>query len=152
MKKLFSIVLIASTLSFNSSAIMSIFTGGSTLALTGLGTFLGGMFVGFTELATTNRMLIGGITMMGGILILDEQNQKFEFQRISKKMALENGITEEERSIFNSELPELNLLFEEISTTIVKEEYKANAELLWEENSDMLSPEVFTTLDKFITK
>lgn len=138
------------------SAVLAIAgTGGAgAVALAGLGS------VGVGFLATMNSSSCdGGGCLVGfllgatvGAILLDNETGKFEFKKLDLDNAKSLGLNAREMEIYNSEIEEVNLVFEEVSSQLSNESTIEESEALWSEYQDYLSSESFEVMKKLATK
>ncbi|EQC45540.1 hypothetical protein [Bacteriovorax sp. Seq25_V] len=152
-KKCIVILTLTLATTVNSFGAMSLFTGGSSLALTGLGVFLGGVFAGGTEVIVTGTKLpiVGSIGILAGLVLLDEQNDTFVFTELSKGQIEELSLDESTVEIYNSDISELNMIIEDVNSQMVQGMTAEDSAAIWGEYLEYVSPETREVLKKIAT-
>jgi len=156
MKKLIIALLTITILALPSNkthAIVGVATGNAPMPLAGLASpALGyaGVFVG-AELGLCHEFAclnIFGLGIIGGLVLLDEEQASVSFEAIDESSAKEMGITKREIRIYNSELDEINAVFQEVSNELDESSTIENSRQLWQDYSEYLSPETYKVMTK----
>jgi len=132
------------------SAVMAIFgspaAGGVALAA------LGSVGVGYLGTVTA-RSCDGGTCLAAfalgaaaGIILLDEEGGNVKFEAIEDFEAKALGLTQKEAGIYNSEVEEVNMLFQEVKSNLTGESSIKDAKAVWEDYKELVSEETFKAM------
>jgi len=134
------------------SAVMAI--GGApaagAVAMTGL-RFIGGGFV-LSALAAIESCgggaCLGALAYGGiiGLVLLDEGTDSFTFNELKESGAKKLKISEDEMEIYNSEIDEINLIFEEVTANLNIDSSIEESKQAWSEVKEFVSPESFKVM------
>lgn len=128
--------------------------GAGALALKGLYSIVGGLALSVPGAVNSCNggaclapLALGSLI---GLVILDEEAGQVSFCEINNETASKLGLSNDEVSIYNSELSEANLVFEEVQSQLVNDSTLADSKELWNEMSDVLSPETFKVMKSIV--
>lgn len=147
---LLSLILSTGFVSTTHAAIASIATLGGAYgvglkyALVGLGWVYAGKSF---ENSSKKLGLIGIVT---GAILLDEKSEKITFSTIEVEEAKKAGLTASEVIAYNSEIEEINMVFDEVVSIIAKQPSEKIAVDVWTEYQEALSIDAFTALKKLV--
>ncbi len=147
---LLSIILSTGFVSTSHAAVASIATlsgaygVGLKFALVGLGWIYAG------KSFENSSKKLGLIGMVTGAILLDESGQKISFQNITIPDAKKAGITLAEMLAYNSEIEEINMVFDEVVSTLEKQPSEENAFDIWADYQEALSQDAFNALKKLV--
>jgi predicted tellurium resistance membrane protein TerC len=137
-------------------AIVGLATGAAPVAVTGLVIALGGRLMIYSaanghmdEFSSLAYALIGLYGIFVGTVVLDENNLSVEFSKVNPETTSKLGLSSDEVEIFNSEIDELNLMANEISS---RAKTVNEAASLWDEVRVDFSPETFSVLKAITSK
>ncbi len=120
------------------------------VALTGLYTIGGGVLVA-SQSSNGSENWFGVLVLVTalslGVLFLDEEGH-FQFDQLSEDEAQVFNVTQSELEIYNQEVEEANMIFEEVRSQLHADSQVEEAELLWHEVSEFVSPETFLVMKK----
>lgn len=119
---------------------------GATVALTGLTVSGTGYIISETNPGDFGSALVGGMAFWIGLLILDEQTNAVNFTQIDQDAALKLGLESEKVAIYNLEIDEANMIFEEVSSLLDADSSTDEARALWDEMSEFVSAETFEVM------
>ena len=119
----------------------------SDLAIAGLGMSVGGVIVAEYSDEATGFMLV-----LMGLVIMDEETQTLKFNTLSDKLAQDKGVNLEDAAIYNSEIEEVNIIFNEVTSQLTKDSTVEDSKKLWSEHQDMLSVETIKVLKTISSK
>lgn len=149
MKKVILSVLLAAGLSFNASAIF-FGSGGGLLAAVGL--VASGGSVGYTIKAiftgSQKDWAYAAKLGLAGLIILEEEGQ-IEFGPVHGEL---KGITAEQIAIYNSEIEEANLVFEEVSSQIGSNTSVDDVKQIWKDYESVVSPETIEVMRAIVAE
>ncbi|WP_419172558.1 hypothetical protein [Halobacteriovorax sp.] len=124
------------------------------VALAGLGSVGGGFLMTMDASSCDGGgcvvFLVMGL-LVGGIL-LDEEGSNFEFSKLELNLASEIGVSTDSLAIYNSEIEEANIIFNEVSSELTADSTVEESKGLWEEYRQYLSPETFEVMTKLVSK
>ena len=87
------------------------------------------------------QKMMGGIFLIGGIVILDDETQQMSFTQVELSHFKDNEqITTEEIEIFNSEVDQLNAILQDIAL-LKSENQQLNLQLAWQDYAQYIAPE-----------
>lgn len=137
-----------------SHAIVGVATGNAPLALAGLaapGVGYVGVFIGDEiglchEFACLNIFAIG---ILAGIVMLDSETSTVTFSELAPDQAVELGVSNHDLNIYNSEVTEVNALFEEVTHELNANSTIEEARAIWDEYSEYLSPSTYKVIKSF---
>lgn len=144
-----------------SKAAVGLFTGGST-AVVGLAVIGTGVVGGYVASAIVGRdcrelgclivlvPVVAGLAVAAvGVVILDGE-QTIEFKELDKAAAAKLAISEEERTSFNAELDQANMLLADVASEMTKIEKPTAQDSVnaWTQVKDLVSPATFSAMQK----
>lgn len=134
-------------------AVNGVPTAGS-VALTGLGIGAGGLTLAVTQVVCYewNCLTLAFLSLVVGGLVLDEQTSALSFSSLSNEQSIDLGLTTEEMNMYNTELDEVNAVFEEVIINLEADSKIEEARLLWNEYKDFLSPKTFKVMQTIISR
>jgi hypothetical protein len=89
---------------------------------------------------------LGQIIIGFGILILDEGTGKMTFQEIDSEMATKLNISQTDVDVFNSEIDQVNVVFQSVISELDEKSSPEEALEVWEDYSPYLSKESFRVI------
>lgn len=128
--------------------------GAGAVALTGLaspiiGTVIATSADSYDEWAGLGGFMVGTVI---GILLLDEQQGSVTFNTINEATFKNLKITKSEAAIYNSEVEEANILFEEVKSELSAYSTVEESRALWSDMKDFVSPETFKVMKRLTEK
>lgn len=131
----------------------AILTGiGAATAISGAGVLLSNGNGGYDRTGGAVALLIsGGVLAVGGIVLLPDNNPgTLEFVSLNKKQARTMGLSEEERTSYNADLPEINAVMQDLASEMrAKEQYSSKyARKLWDERKEAFNPMTRAAVNK----
>lgn len=147
-----SILMVAMPIS-KSHAIVGVATGNAPLALAGLASpavGYGMVFVGSEtgmchEFECISFFALG---IVGGLIMLDEDESTLSFQKLDSKLANKYEIDAKSMNIYNSEIEEVNAIFEEVTSNLDKDSTIEDAQALWTEYREYISVQTYEVMQK----
>ncbi len=118
---------------------------GVSLALSGLGMSAYGFYK-----AEWDSSFIYPVLFFTGLVILDEKDKNIVFKKLDID-SLQN-IERTDAIIYNLEVEEVNLIFDEISSSLAEDSTIEDASRMWDEMSDLISPETYKVLKSLISQ
>lgn len=140
-----------------SHAIVGVATGNAPMALAGLASPVvgyAGVFVG-AETGICHEfecLTIFALGIIGGLILLDEEGAEVSFEKISLEQASKLKLSQKEITIYNSEIDEINAVFEEVSNELAEDSTIDDARNIWQEYKEYLSPESFKVMQSLNNK
>jgi hypothetical protein len=89
---------------------------------------------------------------LGGLVLLDEETGEVQFNQIDKAAANRLALSMKDVAIYNSEIEEANILFEEVRSELTAESTVEESRELWNDMRDFVSPETFAVMQKLVEK
>lgn len=80
-----------------------------------------------------------------GIVLLDDKSA-LEFKNVTLDNVKKLGLKKSDIDIYNSELEEVNMLFNEVTSELTKDSTPQEAKRLWNQYSDLVSSETFSVM------
>ena len=119
---------------------------------------LGSIGVGF--LATMSARSCDGGTCLAafalgavaGLVLLDESGGNVTFEAIEDFEAKALGLTQKEAAIYNSEIEEANILFEEVKSNLTGESSIEEAKSVWADYKHLVSDETYKAMTVMATE
>lgn len=110
-------------------------------------------------LATTNASSCDGgscvvflfLGLVAGAVLLEDGADNFAFSELSIDQAQELGLSAESIQIYNSEIDEVNLILEEVTSHLTAQSSVEESKTLWKEYKEFLSPQTFSVMQKLVT-
>jgi len=93
-------------------------------------------------------LYVGGIF---GLVLLDEQTGEIEFNQIDKMAATKLALSDDQMEIYNSEIEEANILFEEVRSQLTAESSVEESRAVWSEMSDFVSVETMEVMQALVS-
>lgn len=128
-----------------------------------VGFVIGGMLIvgGFGSLTVVRRSdaslgtkiglyFAGALVGFLGIVILDEKNPAVSFAAIDEASAAALGMTQAEQNAYNSEIEELNAVYQSVAAGLMTDENQSaeKAQALWNDYKDYVSADAFSGMAK----
>ena len=88
---------------------------------------------------------IGGLI---GLVILDEDSRRIEFTKIDDKRAKRLNISLHELEIYNNEIDEVNIVFQEVTTYLSEESTINDSREVWAQMKDLISLESYKVMQR----
>ncbi len=160
--KLFKSILLAALIAFipvkNShgafGAVMSLLSPGSgvPIALAGLATAGGGLAYAKMNSDDMGRAFFGVVMFYTGLILLDEDSGEVSFDKISSDESRHLTASADKIAIYNSEIDEVNTIFEEVVSGLNKNSTANDAKALWDDMSEFISPETYEVMQEIANK
>jgi len=127
-------------------------TSAGTVALAGLASPFVGIFIGQEadeEWGGVSGFMIGSAI---GLILLDEEQGSVTFNKVKAEQAGKLALTEDQIEIYNSEIEEANILFEEVASNLTAESSVEESRAVWNEMQDFVSAETIEVMQSLISK
>jgi hypothetical protein len=87
-----------------------------------------------------------------GLILLDEEQGSVTFNKVKTEQAAKLALTEDQIEIYNSEIEEANILFEEVASNLTAESSVEESRAVWNEMQDFVSAETIEVMQSLISK